>query len=107
MRRVRRLTVAACVLAAGLLPAGMAQAGPLWDCLHGCAPPDYSPLHYWTPALTRLHDCWHGPHIPLRAPDRHPEVPTGFVILPFRCPPADPAATQVPVPTPPPESKAR
>jgi hypothetical protein len=102
MVRIRRLALAALVVAAGLVSSGPATAGDLWDHLtHQCPSPSYSPFRYWTPCLARVSDCIHGPRIDVYPPDRHPEVPPSFFNLRYRCRPADPAATLVPVPTPP------
>jgi hypothetical protein len=107
MVRLRRLAVAALVIAAGVVCAPTARAGPLWNWLHGCPQPDYSPVRYWAPAVARAHDEIHGPKISVYPPDRHPEIPPTFEVLPYRCPPVAPALTIIDVPTPPPESRAR
>ncbi|MBI1917476.1 MAG: hypothetical protein HYS12_22480 [Planctomycetes bacterium] len=106
---IRRLMVAALVLVAGLVPASTAHGGPLLDCLGigHCPPPSYSPFRYWAPRLARVNDCIHGPRLSVYAPDRHPEIPPTFVVLPFPCPAADPAATIIERPTPPAESAFR
>jgi len=106
---IRRLTVAALILAAGLVSTGTASAGPLKDWLFPAdAPsPSYSPLHYWAPALERVNDKVHGPKLNVYAPDRHPEIPPTFTILTFSHPAADPAATIIEPPTPPATSRFR
>ena len=104
--RTMRLGAAAVAVAAVLLGAGTASAGPLWDWLCGdCPPGSYSPWRYWTPGLARINDHCHGPMISTYAPNRHPEIPADYVILSYPCPPVPPGATLIPVPTPPPESK--
>jgi hypothetical protein len=100
MVRIRWLTVAALVLAAGLVPARTAHAGALWDWLHDCPLPSYSPFRYWAPGLARVNDRVHGPKLSVYPPDRHPEVPPTFRILEFRCPAVDPAATLIEPPSP-------
>ena len=109
MVRLRRLTAAALVFAAALLPAGNASAGPLMDRLvpDDGPEPAYSPLRFWAPTLARLHDKCHGPKLGVYAPDRHPEIPPTYTILKFPCPPVEPAATLIRPPTPPAESRFR
>jgi hypothetical protein len=107
MVRLRWLAVGTLILAAGLMPATTARAGPVWDWIHGCPPPDYSPFRYWTPAAARIHDRIHGPKISVYPPDRRPEIPPTFEIIPYKCPATDPASTLIEVPTPPPTSRAR
>ncbi len=106
MVRIRRLALAVLVVAAGLVAGSPVGAGPLKDffCPCDCPPPDYSPLHYWTPGLVRLHDA-HGPKLGVYAPDRHPEIPPTYTILKFPCPAVDPAATLIEPPTPPATSR--
>jgi hypothetical protein len=81
------------------------------DTDHGrthCPPPAYySPFRYWTPALARAYDCCFGPKLSVYAPDRHPEIPPGFKILTYPCPPAAPSATLIPLPEPPASSRVR
>jgi hypothetical protein len=108
MLRIRRLLMAALLLAAGLVPAQTASAGPILSWLYpddGPAPA-YSPFRYWAPGLGRANDIVHGPRIGVYAPDRRPEVPPTYLILRFPCPAADPSTTLIPLPTPPAESKA-
>lgn len=101
-----RIHMAAClVLIAGLSFSTRASAG--WFGHHDDPPPSYSPFRYWTPGLARLHDHFHGPYLSPYAPDRHPEIPPDYAILKFPHPVADPAATLIPVPTPPPTSRFR
>jgi hypothetical protein len=107
MARLRRLGLAGLVLVTGLVPATTARAGPLWNWLHGCPPPSYPPIRYWAPAVAHANDDIHGPKINVYAPDRHPEIPPAFEVLPYRCPPVAPALTLIDVPTPPPTSRAR
>jgi hypothetical protein len=110
-RSVRRWGLVGAALGAVLLGASAADAGSFWCWLCGkddCPPPaSYSPARYWAPGAARINDYCHGPKISVDAPDRHPEIPVDFVILTFPCPPALPAETFIPVPTPPPESKFR
>jgi hypothetical protein len=99
---------AALLLAALLLAPASAKAGPLLDWLHHTCPrPTYSPFRYWAPGGAYIYDCVHGPRLSVYATNLHPEIPPSFIILKYPCPPADPAATLIPVPTPPPESKSR
>ena len=56
-----------------------------------CPGSSYSRLHYWTPALWRLHACLHGPKAPTYAPDRFPDVPPTYKIIGYPCPAVDPA----------------
>jgi hypothetical protein len=108
MVRIRRLTVAALVLAAVLAPARPARAGQLWDWLCGsCPPPSYSPARLWAPRLARVSDRVHGPKVDVYPPDRHPEVPPDFIILKYPCPAVEPAATLIERPTPPATSRFR
>jgi hypothetical protein len=94
-------------LAAVLLSASAVSAGPVWDWLcgndpHPCPPPAYySKWRFWTPGLARIDDYCHGPKIDVYAPNRHPEIPVDYTVLPFSCPPVVPGATIIPVPTPP------
>ncbi|HZT82661.1 MAG TPA: hypothetical protein VFA26_20700, partial [Gemmataceae bacterium] len=83
MTRIRRLTLAALILAAGLLPTGTARAGSLLAWLHhdDCPAPSYSPFRYWTPHLARVSDCVHGPAICVYPTDTHPEVTPTFIVL--------------------------
>jgi hypothetical protein len=109
MARIRRLTVAALLLAAGLVPAGQARAGFLGD-LFGCGDcpaPSYSPLRYWAPGPARVNDCVHGPRYAVSAPDSHPEIPPTSYIIKFPCPAAAPISTLIPTPTPPATSRFR
>jgi hypothetical protein len=108
MGRIRRLTVAALVLAAALVPARPASAGQLWDwlCDH-CPPPSYSPFRLWAPRAARVSDRVHGPKLDVYPPDRHPEIPPTFTILKYSCPAVDPAATLIEPPTPPATSRFR
>jgi hypothetical protein len=108
MVRIRRLTLAALVVAAGLVSTSTASAGPLLDWLFpdDGPTPAYSPLRYWAPAVGRVNDHFHGPALSPFPPDRHPEIPPTFITLTFPCPAADPSATLIPVPTAPPESRA-
>jgi len=101
------LAAAAFALGVLLLSAPAASAGPIWDWLCGnCPPPEhYSPARYWTPGLARINDYCHGPKISVYAPDRHPEIPPEYQVLSFPCPPVLPAATFIPVPTAPAESR--
>ncbi len=109
MTRIRRLTIAALLLAAALLPAGPARAGSLLAWLHhdDCPAPSYTPFRYWTPGLARVSDCVHGPTIDVYPPDTHPEVPPTFIILPYHCPAVPPAETVIDVPSPQPDPKAK
>ncbi len=106
---LRRLTLAALVLAAGLVPVGPTNGGPVKDWFFPAdgASPEYSSFRYWTPGLAHLHDDVHGPKISVYPPDRHPEIPSTMTILMFKCPCIDPAATIIEPPTPPPTSKFR
>jgi hypothetical protein len=85
----------AALLVAVLLPAG-ARAGGFGSYLYyycsDCPPPSYSPCHYWTPALYRIHACLHGPKVSVYPPDRFPSTPPRYEITPYHCPAADPAA---------------
>jgi len=109
MFRIRRLTVAALVLAAGLVSAGTASAGPLKDWLwpDDTEAPAYSRLRYWAPGASRIHDYFHGPKLDVYPPDRHPEIAPTFNILNYPAPAAAPGATIIPPPTPPATSKFR
>jgi hypothetical protein len=110
MTRMLRATIAALALAAGLLSAGTAQAGgPLlaWLFPDDGPMPSYSPLRYWAPRLGRAYDHFHGPELSVYPPDRHPEIPPHYVIIPYPHPAADPAETLIPVPSPPAESRFR
>ena len=109
MARIRRLTVAGMVLAAGLLAASTASAGPLvgWFTHEDSPPPSYSPFRYWTPRAARVSDKIHGPRLSVYAPDRHPEIAPDYVIIKFPHPAADPASTIIEPPTPPVTSRFR
>ena len=63
-----------------------------WRYDHVCAPPAYSPCHYWTPQLYRLWALCHAPREPMYAAPRYPCVPSQFVISRYACPPVAPAA---------------
>jgi len=103
MARIRRLTFAALLVAAALIPTSTACAGPVadWFGCGDCSPPSYSPFRYWAPRLARVSDCFHGPSLPVYAPDRHPEISPASYIIKYPCPPATPAETLIPTPTPP------
>jgi hypothetical protein len=108
MTRIRTLT-AVLVVAAGLATAIPARAGVLAD-LFGCGDcprPDYSPIHYWVPRAVKVHDCLHGPRLPVYGPEIHPEVPPGTYTIQFPCPAAAPADTLIPTPMPPASSRFR
>jgi hypothetical protein len=111
MTNHRRLAVVVVVLIGGLGPARVASAGPFWDWLthRECPSPSYSPVNYWAPSAVHLYADIHGPKVAVRAPETHPDVPPTYVTLTYRrkCPAQDPAATLIPVPTPPATSKAR
>jgi len=84
--RIGKLAVG--VVLAGLLAPAAAWADPSGvsepcDEAHSVRP--YSRCHYWTPALYRLHACLHGPKPAYGAPDRYPEVPPRYQIIPYRC----------------------
>ncbi len=107
MARIRRLTLAGLLLAGTLLPVNGVSAGPIADWLGcgDCPPPAYSPARYWAPRLARLYDCLHGPRQPLYATNLHPDIPPNTYVLNYPCPPAAPAQTLIPVPTPPSTSR--
>ena len=107
MMRLRRLTMGALLLFAGLVPTSTASAGPLMEWLRpeDGQPPAYSPFRYWTPGLARVNDAVHGPKISVYPPDRHPEIPATFTILKYCRPAVDPAATIIEPPTPPATSR--
>ena len=108
MTGIRWWMLAGLVLVAGLLSAGTASAGPLWDWITcQCSPPSYSPARYWAPELARGYDCIHGPKLSLYATDLHPDVPPTFAVIKFPCPPAAPVSTILPPPTAPATSRAR
>jgi hypothetical protein len=109
MHRIRRLTLAALVVCAGLLPTSAASAGPIkdWFCGGDCPAPSYSPFRYWAPRAARVNDDCHGPKLDVYAPDRHPEIPPTYDILRFSCPAVDPASTLYVPPTAPATSRFR
>src|SRR5229473_1041618 len=109
MFRIRRLTLAALVLCAGLVPASTATAGPLkdWLCPSDCPTPSYSPFRYWAPRMARVNDDIHGPKLNVYAPDRHPEITPTHTILKFPCPAVEPAATVIEPPSAPATSRFR
>ena len=109
MVRIRRLTFAALLFAAGLVPVSTASAGPVMDWLFpdDGPTPSYSPLRYWAPAVGHVHDNLQGPKISVYPPDRHPEIQPNYTILKYPCPAAPPAATIIEPPTPPAESRFR
>jgi hypothetical protein len=105
---IRRVVVTTIVVAAVLVPAGWASAGPIKDFFcPDCPPPDYSPFRFWAPRGAKAYDDLHGPKIDVYAPDRHPEIPSATTILKFKCPPVEPGATLIEPPTPPATSKFR
>jgi hypothetical protein len=84
-------------------PPGCCAAGS--SCCQKCPPPAYySCWRYWAPALAKCYDNHCGPKLNVYAPDRHPEVPLSFNVLPYRCQPNDPETTILVPPTPPPGS---
>lgn len=109
MVRVHRLMLATIVLAAGLVSATSANAGPLkdWFLPGDGQAPSYSPFRYWTPRLARVDDAVHGPRLSVYAPDRHPEIPPSCTILKFSRPAVDPAATLIEPPSAPASSRFR
>jgi hypothetical protein len=111
MVRAFRPAVAVLVLVAGLAAPAPAHAGKFWNWLtHGdCDYPSYHSARYWTPELARCYDDHCGPRLSVYAVNLHPDIPPGIWVAQFsKCHPApDPAATLVPVPTPPPTSQAR
>jgi hypothetical protein len=106
---MRRLTVAAVVVAAWWGLPRPARAGSLLEWLghDKCPPPTYSPFRYWTPAPARVYDCTCGPKLSVYAPDRHPEIPPTYATLNFKCPPVTPAETIIEAPLAPEDSRAR
>src|SRR5947209_1703432 len=105
MVRIRRLTIGALLLIAGI--ANTASAGPFlnWLAPGDGQPTSYSPLRFWAPGAARVSDQIHGPKLSVYAPDRHPEIPPTYTILTFPCPAVPPGATIIEPPTPPPESR--
>src|SRR5205823_3670583 len=95
-------------LGVGFFVARPALAGPFSD-FFGHAAGDnvnsYSPLRYWAPAVARVSDNIHGPKIDVYAPDRRPEIPPTFIVLPFAHPAVEPGATIIEPPTPPATSR--
>src|SRR5262245_31747263 len=94
MTRARILPSAVILLAALLaLPSPASAGGVLdWLCHGDCPAPSYSPARYWAPHVARTYDCLCGPKLSVYPPDRHPEVPPGYVLSRYPCPPVDPAA---------------
>jgi hypothetical protein len=78
------------LLAGLVMPERSAAEHPWLQHLH-CPKPSYSPLHYWTPTLYRVAACLHGPHVPLIAPVRCLPAGGNGRIVPYPCPPVDPA----------------
>jgi hypothetical protein len=80
---------AALGLAATLLTAQAASAGPLWDALmdklHGCPPSNYSSFHVLTPNLTYYYECRHGNRVSVYPPDRFPCMPPTYERYAYRC----------------------
>jgi hypothetical protein len=107
MTRISGLTRAALVFALALAWTSTAKAGPIlsWLFPDDGPTPSYSPLRYWAPAAGRVNDTFHGPKLSVYAPDRHPEIAPKFTTLRFPRPTADPAATIIEPPTPPPSSR--
>ncbi len=107
LRNVRSSLVALGVLV-GVLPATQARAGEFWNWLthSDCQVPSYHPARYWAPHLARCYDDHCGPRLSAYSPYHEPD---GVWVAKFsKCYPApDPAATIVPIPTPPPTSQAR
>jgi hypothetical protein len=101
MFRIRWLS-AWLALATGFACSAAANAG--WFG-HDNPPPSYSPFRYWTPALARIHDHFHGPSLNVYPPDRHPEIEPDYKILQYPHPAVDPAATIIEPTTPPASSK--
>jgi hypothetical protein len=56
----------------------------------GCPRPSYSPLHYWTPELVRVHQRFHSPQVPMNAMDLNEGIPAPVDILKYKCPGAPP-----------------
>ena len=105
-----RLLRSSCVIVfVTLLCTSKVNAGPLlsWFFPDDTPVPAYSPFRYWAPGLGRAYDHFHSPRLSAYPPDRHPEIPPDWTILPFHHPAVDPAATLIEYPTPPPESKFR
>ena len=109
MRRVHRLTLSALILSAGLLSAnGRMPAPSRTGRLRGLPAAVLFALALLDARPgARLHDCFHGPSLPLDATNLHPEIAPGSYILKYPCPPADPASTLIPTPTPPATSRFR
>lgn len=94
MQGLRRAGWTGLGLAAWLLLPVAGRADPVVESAPArehCPHTSYSPLHYWTPALYRLHACLHGPKAPTYAPDRFPCVPPTYKIIRYPCPAVDPA----------------
>jgi hypothetical protein len=93
MSRMYRYWLVALVLSVGMLLPARAGAG--WLLSHrnpDCPASSYSPCHYWTPTLYRLHVACHGPKLNVYAVDRFPDVPINYQITPYPCPAAPPSA---------------
>jgi hypothetical protein len=105
MRRTRRLTLTALLVAAGLLSPRPASAELLKEWLFPQSGTSYSAFRYWTPGLARHYDDHHGPQLSAYAPDRHPEIPPTYQFLRFPCPAVEPSATIIEPPTPPATSR--
>lgn len=61
-----------------------------------CPKPSYSRFCYWTPSLYRVYAFCCGPHLPLLAENRYPQVPNSGRIVPYPCPPVNPASLDSP-----------
>ncbi|HXG10848.1 MAG TPA: hypothetical protein VNK04_13905 [Gemmataceae bacterium] len=90
MSGMRGWRPAALLLSVVLMIPAEVSAGPLFPYKH-CPKPSYSPFHYWTPSLYRVGAHFHGPVVPLYAPDQAPGLEPRIQILRFPCPAVYPA----------------
>jgi hypothetical protein len=74
-----------------LVPSQSSAGGLLTYHKAHCSKPSYTPFHYWQPGIYRVAACLCGPHEPLYAPVRYPQIIPRSEVIGYPCPPVDPS----------------